>query len=238
MRRRLPPLRGRKNFDAWNELKTAAASGRPTGAEVSGTHPVGAAISRLQMRSRVERMQGDVEGVVPYERILGLRRNVKTDARLMHRLFCHIQFFGFTLCGGEENGGIRILLRFHQPQCVGDGIEQGVIHFFVVWHSDSHLSCIIGQFHPNFNRSICHNIDGDLMHNRLKQLRKKRGYTQVKMQMLTGIDQSDYSKIENGKRYYTFEQCRKIAIALDTSMDYLAGLTDEEKPYLRTEQTD
>ena len=73
------------------------------------------------------------------------------------------------------------------------------------------------------------------MHNRLKQLRKKRGYTQVKMQMLTGIDQSDYSKIENGKRYYTFEQCRKIAIALDTSMDYLAGLTDEEKPYLRTE---
>ena len=72
------------------------------------------------------------------------------------------------------------------------------------------------------------------MHNRLKQLRKKRGFTQVKMQMLTGIDQSDYSKIENGKRYYTFEQCRKIAIALDTSMDYLAGLTDDEKPYPRT----
>lgn len=74
------------------------------------------------------------------------------------------------------------------------------------------------------------------MHNRLKQLRKMRGYTQVKMQMLTGIDQSDYSKIENGKRYYTFEQCRKIAIALDTSMDYLAGLTDDDKPYPRTEQ--
>ena len=73
------------------------------------------------------------------------------------------------------------------------------------------------------------------MENRLKQLRKKRGYTQVKMQMLTGIDQSDYSKIENGKRYFTYEQCRKIAIALDTSMDYLAGLTDEEKPYPRTE---
>lgn len=71
------------------------------------------------------------------------------------------------------------------------------------------------------------------MHNRLKQLRKKRGYTQLKMQMLTGIDQSDYSKIENGKRYYTFEQCRRIAIALDTSMDYLAGLTDEEMPYPR-----
>ena len=69
--------------------------------------------------------------------------------------------------------------------------------------------------------------------NRLKELRLKKGYTQIKMQMLTGIDQSDYSKLENGKRYYTFEQCKKIAIALNTSMDYLAGLTDEEKPYKR-----
>ena len=33
---------------------------------------------------------------------------------------------------------------------------------------------------------------------RLKDLRKERGFTQVKMQLLTGIDQSDYSKIENG----------------------------------------
>ena len=71
---------------------------------------------------------------------------------------------------------------------------------------------------------------------RLKELRKMRGYTQIKMQMLTGIDQSDYSKIENGKRYYTFEQCKKIALALDTSMDYLAGLTDEIKPYKRKKQ--
>lgn len=66
---------------------------------------------------------------------------------------------------------------------------------------------------------------------RLKELRKERGFTQIKMQHLTGIDQSDYSKIESGKRYYTFEQCRRIAIALNTSMDYLAELTDEKSPY-------
>ena len=66
---------------------------------------------------------------------------------------------------------------------------------------------------------------------RLKDLRKERGYTQIQMQLYTGIDQSDYSKIENGKRYYTFEQCRKIALALVTSMDYLAGLTDDKRPY-------
>ena len=71
---------------------------------------------------------------------------------------------------------------------------------------------------------------------RLRQLRKARGYTQVKMQMLTGIDQSDYSKLENGKRYYTFEQLRRIAVALETSMDYLAGLTDDPKPYPRSEK--
>ena len=71
---------------------------------------------------------------------------------------------------------------------------------------------------------------------RLRELRKERGYTQVKMQMLTGIDQSDYSKIESGKRYYTFEQCKRIALALDTSMDYLAGLTDEKAAYPRAKE--
>lgn len=71
------------------------------------------------------------------------------------------------------------------------------------------------------------------MMSRLRKLRKERGFSQVKMQMLTGIDQSDYSKIETGKRSMSFEQCRRIAIALDTSMDYLAGLTDDPRPYPR-----
>ena len=69
--------------------------------------------------------------------------------------------------------------------------------------------------------------------NRLKALRKAKGYTQTKMQMLAGIEQSDYAKIETGKRYYTFDQCRRIALALGTSMDYLAGLTDDPRPYPR-----
>ena len=68
----------------------------------------------------------------------------------------------------------------------------------------------------------------------MRKLRKERKYSQVKMQMLTGIDQSDYSKIETGKRNMTFEQCRRIALALDTSMDYLTGLTDDPTPYPKT----
>ena len=69
---------------------------------------------------------------------------------------------------------------------------------------------------------------------RLRDLRKERNLTQLQIQMMTGIDQSDYSKIERGYRYYSFEQCRRIAQALGTSMDYLAGLTDEKKPYPRS----
>ncbi len=74
---------------------------------------------------------------------------------------------------------------------------------------------------------------GDCMktHERIRKLRKEKGYAQIKMQYLTGIDQSDYSKIECGKRYLSFEQCKRIAVALETSMDYLAGLTDEPTPY-------
>ena len=71
--------------------------------------------------------------------------------------------------------------------------------------------------------------------NRLRELRKERGFTQIKMQMLTGIDQSDYSKLENGKRYYTIELLKRIAMALETSMDYLAGLTDDPTPYPRAQ---
>ncbi len=75
-------------------------------------------------------------------------------------------------------------------------------------------------------------VQGDFV-TRLKALRKARNFSQIKMQMLTGIDQSDYSKIETGERGMSFEQCRRSALALDTSMDYLAGLTDDPAPYPR-----
>jgi transcriptional regulator with XRE-family HTH domain len=74
---------------------------------------------------------------------------------------------------------------------------------------------------------------GDVVLTRLRTLRLQKGYTQIKMQMLTGIDQSAYSKIERGIRYLSFGQCKRVALALDTSMDYLAGLTDDSNPYPR-----
>ena len=69
---------------------------------------------------------------------------------------------------------------------------------------------------------------------RLRLLRNRKGYSQVKVQMLTGIDQSDYSKIERGMRYPTIEQAKILSRLFETSMDYLYGLTDETQPYPRT----
>lgn len=72
--------------------------------------------------------------------------------------------------------------------------------------------------------------------NRLKDLRTKMGLTQVNVQMKTGIDQSDYSKIELGKRGFTFGQAIRLALLFDTSIDYLVGLTDVKEPYDRSKK--
>ena len=63
---------------------------------------------------------------------------------------------------------------------------------------------------------------------------RKKGYTQIKIQMLTGIEQSDYSKIEAGIRMPTVEQVRCLAMVLNTSMDYIFCLTDDSVPYPRS----
>lgn len=69
---------------------------------------------------------------------------------------------------------------------------------------------------------------------RLKDLRLARKYTQENIETLAEIDQSDYSKLETGKRSLTFEQCKRLALVLETSMDYLAEITDEPSPYPRS----
>lgn len=66
---------------------------------------------------------------------------------------------------------------------------------------------------------------------RIKEARKERGFSQLQVQMKTGIDQSDYSKIERGLRYPTIEQITRLALLFGTSIDYLVGITDEKEPY-------
>ena len=68
---------------------------------------------------------------------------------------------------------------------------------------------------------------------RLSYLRKIKGFTQIKVQMLTGIDQSDYSRLETDSRYPTVGQAISLAFIFDTSLDYIYGLTDDPAPYPR-----
>lgn len=68
---------------------------------------------------------------------------------------------------------------------------------------------------------------------KLKKIRLEKGLIQLQVQMKTGIDQSDYSKIERGLRYPTVEQLIILSELFGTSVDYLLDLTDVEKPYPR-----
>lgn len=67
---------------------------------------------------------------------------------------------------------------------------------------------------------------GDGMQNRLKELRKKRGYTQVALQMQTGIEQSLLSKFENGERVPPTETLVLLAEFYNVSIDYILCRTD------------
>ncbi len=66
------------------------------------------------------------------------------------------------------------------------------------------------------------------MQNRLKALRKSRGYTQISLQMQTGIEQALLSKFENGERVPPTETLLKLAEFYNVSIDYILCRT--EKP--------
>ena len=68
---------------------------------------------------------------------------------------------------------------------------------------------------------------GDGMQNRLKALRKSRGYTQVSVQMQTGIEQALLSKFENGERVPPTETLVRLAEFYNVSIDYILCRTDK-----------
>ena len=68
---------------------------------------------------------------------------------------------------------------------------------------------------------------GDDMKNRLKQLRKSRGYTQVSLQLQTGIEQALLSKYESGERVPPTETLLKLAEFYNVSIDYILCRTDK-----------
>lgn len=68
---------------------------------------------------------------------------------------------------------------------------------------------------------------GDIMQNRLQELRKARGYTQVSVQMQTGIEQALLSKYESGERIPPTESLVRLAEFYNVSIDYILCRTNK-----------
>lgn len=64
------------------------------------------------------------------------------------------------------------------------------------------------------------------MKNNLKLLRKSKGYTQIAVQMKTGIEQALLSKFENGERVPPTETLIKLAEFYNVSIDYILCRTE------------
>lgn len=62
-------------------------------------------------------------------------------------------------------------------------------------------------------------------------MREGERLTQKQVAALLSCDQSLYSKYERGTRPVPLECLVKLARLYHTSLDYLAGLTAEKKPY-------
>ena len=65
------------------------------------------------------------------------------------------------------------------------------------------------------------------MKTRLKELRKSKGYTQVAVQMQTGIEQALLSKYENDERIPPTETLIRLAEFYNVSVDYIICRTDK-----------
>ena len=69
------------------------------------------------------------------------------------------------------------------------------------------------------------------MKNNLKTLRKNRGYTQISLQMKTGIEQALLSKFERGERTPPTETLVRLADFYDVSIDYILCRTENPKSH-------
>ncbi len=65
----------------------------------------------------------------------------------------------------------------------------------------------------------------------IKLIRVMNDYTQLKVQMETGISQSILSKYERGDLLPTVENLEILADFYKTSLDFLMDRTDEKTPY-------
>lgn len=72
---------------------------------------------------------------------------------------------------------------------------------------------------------------------RLKKVRKERGYTQVSLAEALGVSKGSVAMWETGKRNPEFETLEELLTLLNVSYDYLTGRADEEGHNNHTEES-
>lgn len=73
--------------------------------------------------------------------------------------------------------------------------------------------------------------------NRIAELRRERGLTQIQLSKALGISQSSLSGYENGKFEPDQEMLLSMAKYFDVSVDYLLCRTSQKKSRLQSEPT-
>ena len=71
------------------------------------------------------------------------------------------------------------------------------------------------------------------MYERIRNLREDNDLTQTNMAKALSIAQTTYSDYERGRLNIPIPILIRLAKFYNTSIDYLLGLTDENKPYPR-----
>ena len=68
----------------------------------------------------------------------------------------------------------------------------------------------------------------------LRGLREDRDLTQSDVAGILNVSQNTYSDYEHGKINIPIPSLIKLALYFDTSIDYIVGITREQKPYPRS----
>lgn len=67
------------------------------------------------------------------------------------------------------------------------------------------------------------------MYERIRKLRIEKGYSQIKVSTILGIEQSYYSKLELGKHEVSVKDLIRIAEFFDVSTDYILERTNKKE---------
>lgn len=75
-------------------------------------------------------------------------------------------------------------------------------------------------------------------YSRIRSLREDNDLTQKKIANILNMSQTGYSKYETGENDIPTKILINLAYYYNTSIDYLLGITDIQKPYTRSKDFD